>query len=428
MCSGRKFTKGNDKEKTRDDTECETLNQLNQLNPDDVKTAKAYITKQYRSDDRTHQTILNFTIKEEKKRYFYAAEILYNLIIQSTLSGTLNSSRVNRLIAENNKKLVWLDILVALLKAGTKYGQAAYIKYMKNKINEQKKRIKQHIADLLTKLKVTDPTPQPPSTTLSPAPAACKKTRTSIIKADEILIRIKKMDNCNINDKQMLEDVTKKYLLDLLSDTDLYKIKNILNKNPGRTTLNPNITRDELLQMIKINLEFFMGSVEIIAKFDDINIKRILDKSIITANLNKDKMGDNIYTILQNIISLKKIKKDLNTTIINTIWENAYDLFPNPYQNVIHDNNSNKIKDPQNAPNSYNDEFEPNLLLNTYKCNNDFVFPSCSKDSVTTQGGTTVEGTSGTTQGGTTVEGTSGTTLGVTTLGVTTLGGTMGTK
>ena len=426
-CLGRQlFTKGDNTQKTRDDTKCETLTVLSEQSTNKIviTDVKNHITSLYRNNDMVSTKLI--LEPRSNNIFFYTAEILFDLILEPTTYGSLSSSNINKEIAKNNKNLLWVEKLLDIVTNGPLTN--TYRQQMKILVETKKIEIKQHIANLLKKLKVTDPTPQPPSTTLSPAPAACKKRHTSIIKANEVLIRIKKMDNCNINDKQLLEEVTKKYLLDLLSENDLYKIKLLISPNS-------NITKEELLKMIKIDLDFYMGSIEIIAKFDNLNIKRFLDKGIINANLNKDKMGENIYNILQNIISLKQIKKNLQTDIINTIWENAYDLFPNPYQNVIHDNNSNKIKDPHNSPNSYNDEFEPNLLLNTYKCNNDFVFPSCSKDSETTLGGTILEGTSGTTLGGTTVEGTSGTTLGGTTvegtsgttLGGTTVEGTSGT-
>jgi hypothetical protein len=172
---------------------------------------------------------------------------------------------------------------------------------------------------------------------------------------ETISVRISDVAECKDCTKDVLANISMKYIIDLLNPADLIDIKQMLN-NPSNK-----ITNKELFKLLDVDIDFFMGSLNITMTFKDMRLKKIIDSK----QLRSDAIGKSIYDRLQQVRALKKLNLNLEHNTINLIWENGYDKYLNPYQRIIHDDNSNEIKNVTKAPKEGNTEFEPNRLLNT---------------------------------------------------------------
>tara|TARA_B100000787_G_C16197017_1_gene301671 strand:+ start:2060 stop:2641 length:582 start_codon:yes stop_codon:yes gene_type:complete len=165
-------------------------------------------------------------------------------------------------------------------------------------------------------------------------------------------VRISDVNNCKDCNKEVITNISMKYIFDLLTPEDFKEIKKMLNQSYET------LTKVELFDLMKIDVEFFMGSLEINIDFKDEKFKRIIDSK----QLRSDKVGEAIYNRLHQVRASKKIKQNLEHNRINLIWENDYDEEFDPYQKIIHDDTSNEVKIVDKAPKEYNDEFEPTRL------------------------------------------------------------------
>ena len=171
---------------------------------------------------------------------------------------------------------------------------------------------------------------------------------------ETLKVRISDVNECKDCTKEVLANISMKYIIDSLNPGDLMDIKKMLNKPSNK------ITNKELFDLVEVDIEFFMGSLNITITFKDMRFKQIVDSK----KMRSDVIGKGIYDRLQRVRALKKLNQNLEYNTINLIWENGYEEDLNPYQRIIHDDNSNEIKNVNKAPKEYNDEFEPNRLLN----------------------------------------------------------------
>ena len=171
---------------------------------------------------------------------------------------------------------------------------------------------------------------------------------------ETLKVRISDVNECKDCTKEVLANISMKYIIDSLNPGDLMDIKKMLNKPSNK------ITNKELFDLVEVDIEFFMGSLNITITFKDMRFKQIVDSK----KMRSDVIGKGIYDRLQQVRALKKLNQNLEYNTINLIWENGYEEDLNPYQRIIHDDNSNEIKNVNKAPKEYNDEFEPNRLLN----------------------------------------------------------------
>ena len=171
---------------------------------------------------------------------------------------------------------------------------------------------------------------------------------------ETLKVRISDVNECKDCTKEVLANISMTYIIDSLNPADLMDIKKMLNKSSNK------ITNKELFDLVEVDIEFFMGSLNIIITFKDMRFKQIIDSK----KMMSDAIGKDIYDRLQQVRALKKLNQNLEYNTINLIWENGYEEDLNPYQRIIHDDNSNEIKNVTKAPKEFNDEFEPNRLLN----------------------------------------------------------------
>jgi len=171
---------------------------------------------------------------------------------------------------------------------------------------------------------------------------------------ETLKVRISDVNECKDCTKEVLANISMKYIIDSLNPGDLMDIKKMLNKPSNK------ITNKELFDLVEVDIEFFMGSLNITITFKDMRFKQIVDSK----KMRSDVIGKGIYDRLQQVRALKKLNQNLEYNTINLIWENGYEEDLNPYQRIIHDDNSNEIKNVNKAPKEFNDEFEPNRLLN----------------------------------------------------------------
>lgn len=171
---------------------------------------------------------------------------------------------------------------------------------------------------------------------------------------ETLTVRISDVNECKDCTKEVLANISMKYIIDSLNPADLMDIKKMLNKSSNK------ITNKELFDLVEVDIEFFMGFLNIIITFKDMRFKQIVDSK----KMMSDAIGKGIYERLQQVRALKKLNQNLEYNTINLIWENGYEEDLNPYQRIIHDDNSNEIKNVNKAPKEFNDEFEPNRLLN----------------------------------------------------------------
>ena len=243
---------------------------------------------------------------------------------------------------------------------------------------------------------------------------------TNIVIKDEeseIKIKITKMDCNGSHDRKLLTKVIIQYLTNIISDSDVSKIQNVLNvkynelyKDRSQTDkFKQKTKKEQIIQNIKLSIQYGGGSIVVILKFEP-KIKKIFDvilnnkysikdkdvsggKSFSDGNVEKSlfiggrerdrldglkkekraiKIGDDIYDMLYNISQGR-----LDSLIINKL----FDPGQNVYQNIIAFPKTNDFSVPQNAPLECNDGFEKNLMLNTYNCNQGYSISHCPQNS-----------------------------------------------